>query len=115
MTKKNILKSFVLAGFAVLACTGIAHAVAPVGNACALIESMKGVFATLKILAAAGAVFCIAGWAWTYITDPGKATKDDMKDKGVGLLVGFTILFGITLVLQFLPQVSGCPNLYSGW
>lgn len=110
---KNILKKLSFAALAVVAGTGLAHAAAPNADVCSLIQSLQGVFATLKILAAIGAVFCIAGWAWGYISKPADAKLEDYKTKGIGLLVGFSLLTGVTLVLQFLPGISGC--VLSGW
>ncbi|MDR2413203.1 MAG: hypothetical protein LBD50_03255 [Rickettsiales bacterium] len=79
---------------------------------CEIVKSMQGVFKTLRILAFVGAAFCIGGWAWGYIT-AGDVKKDDLKDKGVALLVGFTLLFGIGMVLNFLPGLAGCAS--DGW
>lgn len=109
---KNVLKKLSFAVVAIFGGMAMAHAAEPVGNVCALIQGLQGVFATLKILAAVGAVFCIAGWAWGYISS-GKSELKDVKDKGIGLLVGFTLLTGVTLVLQFLPGITGC--VLSGW
>lgn len=85
---------------------------------CALIGQMRGVFEILRTLAFVGAAFTIAGWAWTYISK-GEVKKDDLKDKGVGMMVGFILLFGVGIVLQFLLSTSGgralgCPEIL-GW
>lgn len=106
-------------GFAVLAIfVGITAAnAAPVGgDACALISGMKDVFQTLRTLAFVGAAFAIAGWAWGYISTGkiGEKSMEELKGKGVALLVGFALLFGIGMILQFLPGISGCSGIY-GW
>ena len=83
---------------------------------CDLLNKLEGVINTLRALAFIGAVFLLMDWAWGYIKDPSKATKDDMKDKGVGLLVGFFLLFGVGVILTLLKSnlaadVFGCDNL----
>lgn len=103
-------------GFAVLAIlVGItaANAAGPdTTGVCKLIDSMQGVFKILRTLAFVGAAFTIAGWAWGYISS-GAAKLDDIKGKGIGLLVGFTLLFSIGIVLQFLGPITGCA--LTGW
>jgi hypothetical protein len=106
------MKKLVFGLFAVFAAMSVASAAQLGGDPCALISSMQGVFKTLRILAFVGAAFCIAGWAWGFIT-AGEAKMDDLKKRGVGLLVGFTLLFGIGIVLQFLPGIAGCAA--NGW
>lgn len=111
----KFMKKLAFAGFAVLAAAGVAHAAGPsVNSACMLIGEMQGVFKILRTLAFVGAAFVIAAWAWGFIK-AGDVKMDDLKDKGVGLLVGFTLLFSIGMVLQFLGPITGCANLVSGW
>ena len=84
---------------------------------CGLVCKMQEVFKTLRTLAFVGAGFYMAGWAWDYISK-GEAKLDDMKKKGIGLLVGFTLLFAIGVVLSFLMNVtdgSGNKCVTSGW
>lgn len=86
---------------------------------CELIKEMQGVFKTLRTLAFVGAAFVIAGWAWGYISK-GEVKKDDLKDKGIGMLVGFVLLFGIGMVLSFLLSSStmksiGCQQVIMNW
>lgn len=97
---------------AVFAGMSMAVAAGPSGDPCILINSMQGVFRTLRTLAFVGAAFMIAGWAWGYITS-GKAEMEDMRKKGTALLIGFTLLFSIGIVLQFLPGMAGCASV--GW
>lgn len=73
---------------------------------CALINQMKGVFGTLRTLAFVGAAFVIAGWAWGYISK-GEVKKDDLKDKGIGMIVGFIMLFAIGIILSFFLSAAG--------
>ena len=87
---------------------------------CLLIAKMQSVFQILRILAFVGAGFYIAGWAWDYISK-GEAKLDDLKKKGTGLLVGFTLLFAIGVVLSFVLSAAGqdaigcAPQLMNGW
>lgn len=105
------MKKFLLALVVVVSAAGAADAAGAGGDACTLISGMMPVFNTLRTLAFIGAAFCIAGWAWGFISG-GKAEMKDVKDKGIGLLVGFALLFGIGIVLQFLPGISGCAAIY---
>ena len=70
-------------------------------------------------LAFVGAAFYIAGWAWGFIT-AGEAKMDDVKKRGIGLLVGFTLLFMVGVILSFLLSAQGqqtlkCDNITSNW
>ena len=89
------------------------------GPVCDLVKEFKNVFSLLRTLAFVGAAFYIAGWAWGYISS-GKAELKDLKDKGIGLLVGFAILFLIGLVLSFFLSTTGqhtlgCPEITGVW
>lgn len=122
MKLKNVLKKIGFAGVALLAGSGVA--LAAVGSEdnpglCALIGQMYGVFRILRTLAFVGAAFIIAGWAWGYISK-GDAALDDLKKKGIGLLIGFVLLFGIGIVLSFLMSSAGmdsigCKNVIQKW
>lgn len=122
MKLKNVLKKIGFAGVALLAGSGVAlAAVGPENNdgLCTLIGQMYGVFKILRTLAFVGAAFIIAGWAWGYISK-GEAALDDLKKKGIGLLIGFVLLFGIGMVLSFLMSSAGmesigCENAIKGW
>ncbi len=105
---KKLMKALGFAGVAVVAGAGMAHAAAAGGNAaiCALMTEMGGVFKTLRTLAFVGAAFIIANWAWGFISK-GSVKLDELKDKGIGMLVGFIILFGMGMVLQFLMSAAG--------
>ena len=104
---KNIMKKFGFAGILAVVAMGAAHADGAAGNICALIAQLKTVFATLRILAFVGAAFVIANWAWGYISK-GEVKNDDLKDKGIAMFVGFFLLFGVGMVITFLPGISGC-------
>lgn len=94
---------------------------APAANngMCEVIKNLKDVFALLRTLAFVGAAFYIAGWAWTYISK-GEAKMDDIKGKGIGLLVGFSLLFMIGAILSFLLSATGqhtlgCQEITQPW
>lgn len=91
---------------------------------CDLIIRLQTVFKWLRTLAFVGAAFYIAGWAWDYISNAGgdKGFKiEDVKKKGISLLVGFSLLFMIGIVLSFIlsapgMEAIGCKKeLTTGW
>ena len=88
---------------------------------CDLIDKLKGIFVVLRTLAFVGAAFYIAAWAWDFISK-GKADPKDLKEKGIGLLVGFIMLFSIGVLLSFILGATNSENgiwcqsnLTSGW
>ncbi len=123
---KKLMKKLGFAGVATIAGTAVAMAAqAPAGagvntsGLCALIGQMYGVFQILRTLAFVGAAFIIAGWAWGYISK-GEVKLDDLQKKGTGMLVGFVLLFGIGVVLQFFLSSTGlgmigCSDLITSW
>ena len=122
---KKLLQKFGVAGIVVLAggAAALANGAAGVGvdqsGLCALIGQMQGVFKILRTLAFVGAAFIIAGWAWGYISS-GKFEMEDLRKKGTGMLVGFVLLFGIGIVLQFFLsstglELIGCQDAILNW
>ena len=92
-------------------------------SVCGLIAEFQGIFKLLRTLAFVGAGFLIAGWAWGYISG-GKEIKamDEVKNKGISMLIGFILLFGVGTFLQVLSSATGaqrlldCPaELFQGW
>lgn len=88
---------------------------------CTLIAQLQGIFKILRILAFVGAGFLIASWAWGFIS-AGEVKMDDVKKKGMGLLVGFLLLFMIGVVLSAVISLAapggalGCvEQLTTGW
>jgi len=86
---------------------------------CAALQKLHHVFEILRTAAFIGAAFYIAGWAWKYISD-GKAEMKDIKEKGIGLLVGFSLLFMIGVILSFIMSAAGqgwigCAEVIKGW
>lgn len=76
-------------------------------NICSLITDMSGLFKTLRTLAFIGAAFIIAGWAWGYISKPGDLKLEDVKTKGLGMLVGFLLLFMVGVILSVFMADNG--------
>lgn len=73
---------------------------------CDLVEKLGPVISTLRTLAFLGAAFVLMDWAWGFI-QKGEVKKDELKDKGIGMFVGFFLLFGVGIVLQFVASDTG--------
>lgn len=76
---------------------------------CKLIEQFGGVFKTLRTLAFVGAAFYIASWAWEWISK-GEVKKDEIQNKGVGMLVGFFVLFALGAILSAFLAMGSVEN-----
>ena len=116
---KKVMNKINLAIIAVMVSMPAFAAPAANNSMCELVKSMKGIFGILRTLAFVGAAFYIAGWAWGYISK-GEAKMDDIKGKGIGLLVGFALLFMIGAILSFLLSATGmhtlgCPEITQAW
>lgn len=75
---------------------------------CTLAIEFGEIFKIIQTLAFVGAGITIAGWAWGYISG-GKAidpTKE-VKEKGIPMLIGFILLFGIGTVLSIFMTMAG--------
>lgn len=126
---KSLLKKIGVAGFVMLAGGAAALAAPAAGGVvavnadglCGIINEMYDVFKILRTLAFVGAAFIIAGWAWGYISAGKGVDMEDLKKKGTGMLVGFVLLFGIGVVLQFFIfsdtglSAIGCEEVISKW
>ena len=73
---------------------------------CDLATQLGGVFNVLRTLAFVGAGFIIAGWAWGWIA-AGEVKFDEVKKRGIGLLVGFVLLFGVGAILSAFMNMAG--------
>lgn len=83
---------------------------ADMGNTvCELIKQFGGVFKTLRTLAFVGAAFYIASWAWEWISK-GEVKKDEIQNKGIGLLVGFFVLFALGAILSAFLAMGNAEN-----
>lgn len=98
----------------------MAPAMAADNGLCNLVKELGGLLGMLRTLAFIGAGFTIAGWAWSYISK-GEVKLDDIQKKGIGLLVGFVLLFGIGMVLSFLMSAAApggslnCAAEFQAW
>jgi hypothetical protein len=78
---------------------------------CELIGKLAPLLKTLRTLAFIGAGFTIAAWAWDFIAK-GEVKLEDAKKKGVGMLVGFFLLFAVGAILTFLLSAAGDPEKF---
>lgn len=107
----KLSKVFAFASIALVFGMTAANA-ADYGNVCVLIQELGNVFRVLRTLAFAGAAFVLAGWAWKYITTgwgksgDGGTDLEATKKQGIGMLIGFILLFGIGMIMQFLPNLG---------
>lgn len=74
---------------------------------CELMAQFGSIFNILRMLAFVGAGFSIAGWAWGWIQKPDDFKVDSVKSKGIGLLVGFVVLFGIGAIISAFMSMTG--------
>lgn len=118
---KKLIQKISFASLMLFATTANLYAVAApedskntitIDTVCKLVSEMGSTFHVLRALAFIGAAFIIAGWAWGYISS-GKVELKDVKEKGVGMLVGFGLLFSIGLLMSLLS--SSCNNEFSKW
>ena len=74
---------------------------------CELAEKFGYIFGIIRTLAFVGAGISIAGWAWGYISG-GKAIDPtaEVKNKGIPMLIGFILLFGIGTVLSIFMSMA---------
>jgi uncharacterized membrane protein len=101
----SFLKKLGFAGVAVLAAAGAAHAAAfDTGSLCQLINELKGVFNLLRTLAFVGAAFVIASIGWDAIVAKKYEWSKDGKQHLIAMIVGFTLLFSVGVILQFLTS-----------
>ena len=80
---------------------------APNYNAvCELFAQFGPILKTLRTLAFIGAAFILAAWAWDFISS-GKVELKTVKEKGVGMLVGFVLLFAVGAVVTVFQNMAG--------
>ena len=88
---------------------------------CELIKQMSGVFGLLRTLAFVGAAFILANMAWDFIKGGGGkdsgGVMDQLKSKGLPMIIGFVLLFAVGIVLQFLigGQFVECKDVIIGF
>ena len=74
---------------------------------CKMGEKFGSIFEILQILAFVGAGVTIAGWAWGYISSGKIDAIKEVKEKGIAMLIGFFLLFGIGTVLSIFMSMIG--------
>ncbi len=74
---------------------------------CEMGEQFGSIFEILQILAFVGAGVTIAGWAWGYISAGKIDAIKEVKEKGIAMLIGFFLLFGIGTVLSIFMGMVG--------
>lgn len=107
---KKLMKklNFAIIGLMVSASSAMAVPSGADKALCDLAKEFGGIFSIIQTLAFVGAGITIAGWAWGYISG-GKAidpTKE-VKEKGIPMLIGFILLFGIGTVLSIFMTMTG--------
>ena len=106
---KKLMKKLNFAIIGVMASVSSSMAAASADDAlCMLAEKFADIFSIIQTLAFVGAGITIAGWAWGYISG-GKAINptDEVKNKGIPMLIGFILLFGIGTVLSIFMAMTG--------
>jgi hypothetical protein len=99
----------------------MAPAMAADDGICSLVRELGRLLGMLRTLAFIGAGFTIAGWAWGFISGGKVDIEKDLKPKGVGLLVGFVLLFGVGTVITFLMNAAepggslNCMEEFKAW
>lgn len=99
----------------------MAPAMAADNGLCNLVKELGNLLGMLRTLAFIGAGFTIAGWAWGFISSGKVDIEKDLKPKGIGLLVGFVLLFGVGTVLSFLMGAAApggslnCAAQFQAW
>lgn len=73
---------------------------------CELFAQFGGILKVLRTLAFVGAAFYLANWAWGFISK-GEVKIDEVKDKGIGMLVGFTLLFAVGAIVTVFMKMAG--------
>lgn len=74
---------------------------------CDLAGQFGEIFSAIRLLAFVGAGVTIAGWAWGYISSGKIDAIKEVKEKGIALLIGFVLLFGIGTLLTVFMNMAG--------
>lgn len=85
---------------------------------CDLLVQFGAVFKILRTLAFVGAGFTIAGWAWGWISKGEGPKTEEIKNKGIGLLIGFGVLFGLGVLINIFLNMGNAecePELVAMW
>ena len=74
---------------------------------CALAVEFGNIFSLLRTLTFVAAGFTIATWAWGWISKPADLKFDDVQKKGLGMLIGFIILFSLGAIISAFMAMTG--------
>ena len=100
---KKLMSKF---NFALISVMVVTPAFADHDALCDVLKNLSGVFGWIRNLAFVGAAFIIAAWAWDFIAK-GEVKMDDVKKKGLGMFVGFLLLFMVGVLVNFLLNAAG--------
>lgn len=100
---KKVMNKF---SFALVCLMASVPAFAADEGLCNIVSKIGGILYWLRLGAFVGAAFYIAAWAWEFISK-GEAKMEDVKKKGVALLVGFGLLFMVGAIITFFMNTQG--------
>ena len=105
---KKLMKRLNFAIIGVMASVSSSMAAGSADDAlCMLAEKFGDIFSIIQTLAFVGAGITIAGWAWGYISAGKIDAIKEVKEKGIAMLIGFILLFGIGTVLSIFMAMTG--------
>lgn len=105
---KKLMKRLNFAIIGVMASVSSSMAASNINQAlCDLSEQFGEIFSAIRLLAFVGAGITIAGWAWGYISAGKIDAIKEVKEKGIALLIGFILLFGIGTLLSVFISMTG--------
>lgn len=105
---KKLIKRLNFAIIGVMASVSSSMAAGSADEAlCMLAEKFGDIFRIIQTLAFIGAGITIAGWAWGYISAGKIDAIKEVKEKGIAMLIGFILLFGIGTVLSIFMTMTG--------
>ena len=104
---KKLMKKISFAMVGIMASVPAMAAVKYGDVLCSLASEFNNIFRMLRLLAFIGAGMSIASWAWGYIKAGKVDIQKEVSEKGVGLLVGFVLLFSIGTLLSVFMSMAG--------
>ena len=104
---KKLMKKISFAMVGIMASVPAMAAVKYGDVLCSLASEFNNIFRMLRLLAFIGAGMSIASWAWGYIKAGKVDIQKEVSEKGIGLLVGFVLLFSIGTILTVFMSMAG--------
>ena len=104
---KKLMKKISFAMVGIMASVPAMAAVKYGDVLCSLASEFNNIFRMLRLLAFIGAGMSIASWAWGYIKAGKVDIQKEVSEKGIGLLVGFVLLFSIGTNLTVFMSMAG--------